>query len=394
MDSKITLISRYIEDYWDNTLVPAKSHSIRSKNPFIQIGRIPLPDSFVAPNQTYFAGTQFYWDTYFTILGLIDSGRAGIAKDMVNNLCFLQQIFGLIPARNSWTCIGRTQPPYLTRMAYEIYDVKAVDSSWMNSVMDAAQNEYNNVWTCGKRIDDATGMSCYNPKYFSKHLAVFESGWDKSQRFEGVGTDLLPVDLNCLLYQYESDFLAWATEKQDVVSQLKWKAALADRKVKIEQYFWNNQDGFYYDRSSRSGEMLKLKTLAGFYPLWCGAASKLQAKRCRENLVYFEVAGGLTTTEKLPYKNNQWDYPNGWAPLQWIVIEGLKRYGYVQDANRIARKWLDCNVVVFNDTGLLWEKYDVVKRGVGLPGRYATQPGFAWTNSIFTRLVKDYKINF
>ena len=158
------------------------------------------------------------------------------------------------------------------------------------------------------------------------------------------------------------------------------------RSEQIENCFWDPKSKFYYDNCD--GRVGTLKTLAGFYPLWCGAASKERAKLCVAKLKTFEFKGGLANSQKLPVSNKQWDYPNGWAPQQLIVHEGLTRYGYKKEAKRIAMKWLDCNKNVFERTGRLWEKYDVVKQDVGRSGRYPTQHGFAWTNSIFVRLHK------
>lgn len=375
----------YVEQYWDKCLQePKLAKSIR--NIIMNIGRVDLPHPVVSPNDSYFAGTQFYWDTYFTIVGLLDSGRNELAKGMVDNLIFLYKKFGLIPARNSYTSIGRTQPPYLTRMAFEVYNAKAADIKWLNKVMRIAQKEYEKVWMSGQRYDNATGLSCYRPKYFSRMLTVYESGWDVSARFNYGDQEVIPVDLNCQLYQYEADFLALAKTNKDTKAMKKWQTAMKTRKDQIANCFWDEKTGFYYD--NHEGKPGTLKTLAGFYPLWCGAASKAQAKRCVTQLKTFEFAGGLANSEKLPPSFRQWDYPNGWAPLQLIVCEGLLRYGYKNEAKRIAQKWLDCNAEVFEHTGKLWEKYDVVKKRKGRRGRYPTQPGFAWTNGVFLRLQK------
>ncbi len=351
----------------------------------MRIGRVSLPHNFIAPNPGYFAGTQFYWDSYFTILGLVTNGHVKLAKNMIDNLCFLFDKFGLVPARNSWTSVGRSQPPFLTSMAFEVFEHGGVDVAWMDYVMNIAQQEYERVWMSEPRYNHKSGLSQYNPKYFGKLLAVFESGWDLSSRYSG-NARLLPVDLNCLIYKYESDFLKWAVYKNDKTKQLYWRAAMKRRKKLINDYFWDEKSGFYNDYNLKTNRLEKLKTLAGFYPLWCGVADKKQAGKCLKMLKAFEHAGGLATTVKMKPSHKQWDYPNGWAPLQLVVIEGLSRYGFEKDAERLTRKWLDCNQKVFAATATLWEKYDVVNCRVGLRGRYATQPDFSWTMAVFVRL--------
>lgn len=386
--SKYKPLVTYVESTWQNTPdknAAGSSGSLRSH--FIKIGRIDLPGSFTSPNNAYFAGTQFYWDTYFTILGLVISGHQPLAKSMVDNLCFLRNKFGFVPARNSYTSIGRTQPPFLTQMAYEVYDHGGADRQWLDKIMTAAIKEYRMVWLSGRRFDNTSGLSRYNPKYLSGYLTVYESGWDRSVRFAGLGANLLPIDLNCQLYQYEADFLRWATMRRDKQAQHHWQTAMSERKKRINNYFWDEEAGFFLDNNLKTKNRCQLRTLAGFYPLWCGTASQKQADMCRKNLALFEHSGGLASTQELAYTNKQWDYPNGWAPLQWIVIAGLIRYGFHDDAARLTSKWLDCNLKVFKTTGQMWEKYDVVNCAVGLPGRYPTQPGFAWTNSVFLRLL-------
>jgi alpha,alpha-trehalase len=374
----------YIENYWN---IAAEKPKLRGnmRNAVMHFGQIKLPHPVVPPNNEYFAGTQFYWDTYFTILGLVDAGHFELAKGMVDNLIFLYKKLGLIPARNSYTSIGRSQPPYLTRMAFEIYEAGAADKKWLDEVMQIAQQEYEKVWMGAPRLDETTGLSMFRPKYLKHLLTVYESGWDVSSRFT-VKKKVIPVDLNCQLYQYEADFLKWSELNHDKMASARWRKAMKVRKAQIDAYLWDERKGFYYD--CHEGRRSSFKSLAGYYPLWCGVASKQQAARCVKKLKAFEFSGGLANSQKTALSRNQWDYPNGWAPQQLIVCEGLLRYGYKKEAERIARKWLDCNAQVFERTGKLWEKYDVVRQDIGRRGRYPTQSGFAWTNSVFLRLQK------
>ncbi len=351
----------------------------------MKIGQVKLPNPAISPNHTYFAGTEYYWDTYFTVLGLVTAGHLEMARGMVDNLCYLYEKFGLVPARNSWTSLGRTQPPFLTRMAFEIYEAGGANDAWLDKVMATAADEYKNVWCTGSRFDKLSGHSKYRPKYFSNRLTTYESGWDKSTRFIH-GAQLLPIDLNCLLFQYEKDLENWCYKKGDKAGVLIWQKRHQDRRKAISNFFWSAKKGFFYDLDIVTNRHSNLMTLAGFFPMWCGLATKKQAAMCQKKLKVFEQPYGLSNTEKLLWKGRQWDYPNGWPPLQLIVIEGLHRYGYNDDANRLTKKWLSLNRKVYERTGALWEKYNVVNGGVGKSGRYPTQPGFAWTNAVFLRL--------
>lgn len=380
----------YIDKYWSKVAFQSGQRPRGGwRNLVMHIGAIDLPKTAFAPNHTYFAGTQFYWDSYFNVMGLVDAGQGTLARGMIDNLCFLYKQFDMIPARNSRTSRGRSQPPFLTRMAWEVHEeANTADNEWTDQVLAIAAEEYEKVWHGPERFVPEVGLSRYNPKHGSKWLTTYESGWDSSTRFAGHNADLLPVDLNALLYQYETDFLNWAS-KQSSGSSRTWKERLDKRKALITQYLWDEETGFFYDYDLKVERRSTFRSLAGFTPLWSGAATQEQAKRCIQHLADFEYDYGLAMTEPVPWKRRQWDYPNGWAPLHYLVITGLRRYGFNNEAFRIAKKWLDLNQDIFKQTGTLWEKYDVISGKKGLPGRYPTQPGFTWTNAVFLRLFNE-----
>ncbi len=382
----------YINKYWNKAAFgPSQKATDGWRNTILRIGSMSLPHPAFAPNHTYFAGTQFYWDTYFTVLGLIDSGQGAMARGMVDNLCVLYKKFGLVPARNTRLSKGRTQPPYLTRMAWEVFEVGAADETWLASVMLLATAEYEKVWHSPGRFVPEIGLSRYHPKYLKHFLTRYESGWDTSARFAQHPLAVVPVDLACLLYQYEDDLLNWS-EQHHPETAATWQERLDRRRLLITEYFWDEKTGFFYDYDLKTKVHRPLRTLAGFFPLWSGAASQEQAERCLKHLPAFEHEFGLATTEKIPWHGHQWDYPNGWPPLQYLVIHGLRSYGFNDDAARLTKRWLYLNQIMLQRTGSLWEKYDVVQGEVGRRGRvYPTLPGFTWTNAVFLRLLRDLR---
>lgn len=379
----------YIHDYWDKVIFSNGSGFTGWRNQIMHLGRIRLPNPVVSPNHRYFAGTQFYWDSYFMLIGLYDDGRTETAAGLIDNQLFLFEKYGIILARNSLTSLGRTQPPLLTSMIREreARD-KSVTPQWLDDAYQIAEREYHQVWLSEPRYDSETGLSCYRPRLLPGYFQKFESGWDLSSRFES-GGKVLPIDLNCLLYAYESDLQLHAERRGESGRATYWKKRKTSRKKAIDKYLWDASAGFYFDYDAQSRSSSELVTLAGFFPLWCGTASKAQAAACVKQLEYLEHDGGLANTTAVPWQKRQWDYPNGWANLQYIVIEGLLRYGYVIDAKRIGKKWLKLNSDIFRRDGTMWEKYDVVACEVGKPGRYPTAEGFGWTNAVFSRLVKS-----
>ncbi|MGH9857682.1 MAG: trehalase family glycosidase, partial [Acidobacteriota bacterium] len=283
---------------------------------------------------------------------------------------------------------GRSQPPFLTRMAWEVFEHEAADKEWLAKVLDVAQKEYEQVWLGKRRYIPDLGLSRYNPNYGSKMLTVYESGWDQSTRFATRPQDIVPVDLNSQLYIYEEDIRNWAEQNAPERVQI-WQERMDRRKALVTKYFWDEESGFFYDYDIKAKQRRPIKTLAGFYPMWAGIATAEQAKRCVAQLQYFEYGFGLANTEVVEWRGKQWDYPNGWPPMQYIVISALRRYGFNEEAVRLTNKWLELNKSLLKSTGSLWEKYDVVRGGIGLPGRYPTQDGFSWTCGVFTRLMAD-----
>lgn len=385
-------VLRYIADYWPKIIFyDPISHIFHRRDYHFSFSYLGLPFRGMSSNSTYFQGSQFYWDTYFHILGLVIDDKLDLARDLVDNLTYLFNKFGLIPARSRLLSWGRSQPPFLTAMAWEIFDHDPdKDTTWLGHVMAVAEKEYTEVWTKGQRYIPKLGLSRYYPLFLPSFFNRYEAGWDLSSRFEGHGLNLVPVDLNCLLYRYERDLHRWYQMRGQLSEAKIWQAKSDQRKVLIDKYFWNEKEGYFFDFDRQTSKQANLRTLAGFFPLWVGSASKEQAKKVVENLRYFEYTGGLATTEPVPWKKRQWDYPNGWAPLQFIVIQGLLNYGYKAEAMRITVKWLDLNLEVYEETGALWEKYDVAKRTVGRSGLYRTKPGFGWTNAIFLRLLSTF----
>lgn len=357
----------------------------------MHIGRVQLPYPTISPNHEYFAGTQYYWDSYFTIVGLIESGKPDIAKAMVDNLVFLYRKFGFMPAKNSLFSFGRSQPPLLTRMAFEVYESGAGDDSWLDVVMTIASEEYQNTWCKGRRLHKDTGLSMYKPWIFRKLLTTYESGWDVSSRFALGRTDCLPVDLNCLLHTYEQDIAAWHELRGRKKEMQQWKKRANERKRAITTMFWDDQFKFFYDYGLADQTRDQMVTVAGLMPLWSGAATATQAEGCLQKLSLLEQKYGIATTEKMAWRHRQWDYPNAWPPLQLLVIDGLLRYGYQEKAVKLIKKWLDMHEREFERSGKVWEKYNVVTGRKGKRGRYPTQHGFSWTNGVYLRLRKYQK---
>lgn len=392
---------------------------------------IPLPNAYVVPGGRF--GEVYYWDSYFTMLGLQASGRYEMIENMVKNFAHLIYTLSFIPNGNRTYYLGRSQPPFFSLMVQLLAAIKGKEI--LISYLPALQKEYT-FWMYGREqlnrrniavnhvvmMSDGAVLNRYwdvfdtprpesyredvelahahtEPQQMYRHLrAGAASGWDYSCRwFADVNqfdtihtTDIIPVDLNCLLYHLELTIAeAHELNFESTEAEHMRKAAL-QRKQAIQNYCWNKTLQLYTDFDFIKAEPTTVQSLAASFALYFEVATKEQAEAITASLTNeFLKDGGLITT--LYTTGQQWDAPNGWAPLQWMSIIGLEHYGYHELAATIAKRWIKLNKDVFARTGKLMEKYNVVDTHLEAGGgEYEGQDGFGWTNGVLLALMKKY----
>lgn len=386
----------YIAEYWTH---------LERYNPKDDGSLIGLPKPYLVPS--YAEGHEFdynelyYWDSYFMIQGLLDEAHKDLVVGILDNFVALFDRFGIIPNGSQLYYLSRSQPPFLTSFIFDLYNVYNLDAKWLKKYIEVAKREYETVWM-GTRKPNARqvyrGLSRYYDFNYLHDIAETESGWDMTPRFGRKALNYLPIDLNSLLYKYEKDFARAAKILGDKREEAKWDVAAAHRKETVDALMWSDLKGWYYDYNFEKEKRGSVSSLAGFYPMWAGMATPEQANAMVKALRRFEHKGGLATTDAQPLNQlvpgkmpTQWAYPNGWAPLQFVVVKGLQRYGYQSDAERIARKWLKCNLDWFNQHGVFLEKYNVVQpASPPVRGVYPSQTGFGWTNAVFERFCQEF----
>lgn len=385
--------------------------------------RIPLPYPYVVPGGRF--KEIYYWDSYFTMIGLVSDNRMEIAKDMLANFAHLIDSIGFIPNGTRDYYLTRSQPPFFSQMV-ALLSQKEPDLA--DTYFEQIEKEYN-YWMEGEdslemgsaakrivRIREELFMNRYwdsartpRPESYGEDVKLAEnlpeeekgdlymhlraaatSGWDFSSRWysrEGefgstLTAHLLPVDLNSLLYSMELQLAKGSQNRGDEVAATEYASRAGRRKTNINRMMWDKEAKFYKDfnfvSNSRCGEM----TLAGVYPLYFGIADKAQAEMVMQRLVAdFLKPGGLVSTMRVT--GQQWDAPNGWAPLQWMAVQGLLKYGYTEQAREIMQRWLALNERVYRENGKMMEKYNVEDTTLlSGGGEYPTQDGFGWTNGV------------
>lgn len=364
-----------------------------------------LPKPYLVPSYSAKAGFDYnelyYWDSYFMVQGMLDAEHKELVTGILENLMSLFERFKVIPNASRTYLTGRSQPPFLTTFIFDVYQAYKLDDAWLKNAMKIAEREYQVVWMGVKKPNERQvyqGLSRYYDINYLHDLAEAESGWDMTPRFERRALNFLPVDLNALLYKYETDFARAARIFGDKRTAAKWDDAAALRKVIMNKLMWDRIRGLYYDFNYVREKRTTTSSLAAYFPMWAGMVDDKQAAAMVKALRRFEHKGGLTTTDALPLGQfvigsmpTQWAYPNGWAPLQFIVVKALERYGYHQDARRIAIKWLKANLQWYNEHHVFLEKYNVVSpEKPPLKGLYPSQTGFGWSNAVFERFCRDY----
>jgi len=364
-----------------------------------------LPNPYLVP--AYEKGHEFdynelyYWDSYFIVQGMLDVDHKELVLGVLDDLFSLFERFQIIPNASRTYLTGRSQPPLLTSFIMDVYRAYKPSEAWLKRAMAIAQTEYQTVWM-GTFKPNARMVYEHLSRYYDVNylhdLAETESGWDLTPRFNRHCMNYLPVDLNSLLYKYETDFAEASKILGKTAEARKWKDAAAKRKVTMERLMWGDVRNFYYDYNFVKKRRGTVDSLAGYYTMWAGLASQKQAKKMVNALARFENKGGLATTNGIQFGQlvpgampTQWAYPNGWAPLHFIVVKGLQRYGYYEDARRIALKWVRTNLDWYNKHGVFLEKYNVVQPGrPPAKGLYPSQIGFGWTNAVFECFCKEF----
>lgn len=386
----------YIAAYW---------HELERFHPKNDDTLMGLPNKYLVPadeeGHEFDYNELYYWDSYFMVQGMLDKQHKELVIGILEDLLYLQKRYKIIPNASRTYLTGRSQPPFLTSFIFDVYDAYKLDKKWLKNSIKCAQEEYHHVWMGTEKPNARLvhkGLSRYYDINYLHDLAEDESGWDMTPRFNRKALNYLPVDLNSLLYKYEMDFARASRILGDKEEADEWEYIAKHRRHVINELMWSPSRNLYCDYNYVKQKRGTVSSLASYYPLWAGMVDEDRALQLVKNLKKFEQKGGLSTTEPQQFGQlvpgtvpMQWAYPNGWAPLHFIIIQGLRRYGYEEDAQRIATKWIKTNLAWFNKNHVFLEKYNVVQPDKPpAKGLYPSQVGFGWTNAVFERLCRDF----
>ena len=364
-----------------------------------------LPKPYIIPCAADTFQEMFYWDTYFANVGLILRGDVLQAKNNVDNLLHLLNRFGFVLNGSSRYYIYNSQPPFLAQMTREVYEMMP-DKVWLQNAYDLLRKEYA-FWMTKRGTEIGLSRYCceelpedwiaessngivhrlgFRPEgKTDKELAYAyrssgECGWDLSPRFGWEGYLYAPVDLNCLLYSLEVHMAYFACELGKAEEAKEWELLFEERAARMRTYL-KAEDNVFYDYHTERKCVNRLASAANFYPLFFGLATEEEARAAVIHILpRIEMEYGISTCEPSDLPGTyQWGYPNGWPPLQRMVVQGLLNYGYETEAKRIAQKYVDVVEQNFAETGHLWEKYNVVDGSVRVVNEYDMPAMLGWT---------------
>lgn len=394
---------------------------------------IPLPHAYVVPGGRF--REIYYWDSYFTMLGLMVSDEQDLVYSMLKNFAWLTQTVGHIPNGNRTYYLSRSQPPFFAAMvalyaqdqgeqaALEFLPaletehqfwmrgtatlapgkarqrvVRMPDGSILNRYYDQSANPRPESYLEDVQTVQAVAEPDRRQTYRDLRAAA-ESGWDFSSRWFADAstlttiqtTQIVPVDLNSLLYHLELTISRLYRVQADPSKAAHYATLAQNRKTAMHKWLWDEKQGYFRDYNWRRSRGTEVRSLAMVYPLYFNLANDDQADAVAQQLQdAFLYNGGLVTT--LNDTGEQWDYPNGWPPLQWLAAQGLRQYGHHALSRQIAERWLALNRKVFRQTGKMMEKYNVVDTSLlAGGGEYPLQDGFGWTNGVALKLMDTFE---
>jgi len=394
----IDKVKNYIYKNWENCLFDGE---VDEKEIY------PLPYPFSTPSMNgFFCKTQFYWDTYFINIGLIKSNESEQALKNVENMLYQVEKFGHVGNDNSHIGMKRSQPPLLSEAVLDLYKTYG-DKKWLERAYSILEKEYS-FWQTERMTP--TGLNRYYHSSDYDYLIVFgeymlerlklerpdnlidmaknylaeaESGWDFCCRYNGKGADYIPIDLNSILYKFESNMLYFSKELNTKTEAL-WENRRNKRKELMYKYCFNSKTGCFYDYNYKTNTLSDVISVAMLYPLWANIDVEKNSQSIIKTVfdaLYYPH--GIAACQNKGERPLQWEFPNAWPPLHFFAIEALLNSKQEEKAKELASKYINATVNNFEKTGGLWEKYNCVTGTLDVTDEYEMPTMMGWSASVF-----------
>lgn len=366
---------------------------------------LPKPYSVPTPGDCFHE--MYYWDTYFTNVGLIAIGNEEQAKNNVEDIASMIERFGFMPNGSRRRYLKHSQPPFFAEMVRELphldetsakrfYEAMKTEHQFFskNRTFPNGLAHYGFLATEEDTIQSRLGhwkrRTGIDPDpdpqvEVGNYLSYCESGWDCNPRWEKHGFQYAAIDLNSLLWNLE-ETLALFAAKFEPAKAAEWKKLADKRKEAMNAFLWNEKEGCFLDRNVETGAFSPVFSAASFYPLYFGLATPEQAKKTLQKLPLLEREWGIMPCQEVETEAHfQWGAPTGWPCIQWMLVGALEKYGFTDDARRVAEKYVALVEKVEAKTGQFWEKYDVITGEADAGAEYNTPPMLGWTAGVYLK---------
>ncbi len=404
--------TEHVQKLWPYLTRPGETEKVGT--------RFPIPHDYVVPGGRF--NEIYYWDSYFTMLGLAVDGKYELIKSMIDNFAHSIKQFGFIPNGNREYFLSRSQPPffYLMIRLYEDCTGLEIAQDYLESLLQ----EYN-FWVVEDQLKEKpftghfvetihhTQLARYwdrlpeprpesyqedvlmyeetkDPSLYRNLRSACESGWDFSSRWCKNPFDLqtirtiaiLPVDLNSLLYGMELLIAECFSRLGDQTANGDFLGLSESRAEDLIEQCYDPDDGFFFDYDFQSNQLVKRYYASAIFPLFVNMVEQDIANRVAEKFMHELVVDGGVLTSQIQ-SGQQWDAPNGWAPLNWVAYKAMKNYGFDEYAEIIRSRWITTIESYYEKHGKLVEKYNVLTNDTATGGEYPNQDGFGWTNGVY-----------
>lgn len=405
-------VTNYIKENWAGSIHTPDEQSRG-------IIKMPRPYSVPCANIKDVFSDFYYWDTYFANLGFMLDGKAGQAENNLDIMAYFIKHLGYMPNANH--LIDRSQPPLFTRGVYDLYqhvkDTKILSKYIKEILREYRFFKYDRTTELGlqqhgthssrailleqyealcDRVGETRETIDEQIELARDFLSIAESGWDFNPRFDTkerrfAVREFVHLDLNCLLYDMERKIAEMLRLLGECEQSKIYDEYADERKAKMEEYMLDKESGIFYDYNFKNKEFSSVVSCASLYPFAVGLSDDKEA--AREVLSRLELPHGLAACE---YRGEdaqylQWDYPSMWPSNVYFAYVGLKRVGLIEEAERIAKKYLNTVEQCFEQTGSLWEKYDAKQGSVSVTQEYETPAMMGWTAGVYRFLDEDMK---
>ncbi|KAK6023417.1 alpha,alpha-trehalase, partial [Ostertagia ostertagi] len=311
---------------------------------------------------------------------------------MIDNFAYIVDTYGFIPNGGRVYYLRRSQPPLFIPMVYEYY-LATRDKEFLRTMLPIMEKEIQ-FWQKNRTVSlgvDGETITMYQYRTPSTVPSQRSRGWDFSIRWfaDKVSlnsietTNVVPVDLNAFICYNLHILGALHAEVGNEHKSSSWTAQYIKFRGDFEKIFYVKEAKGWYDYNLRTKQhntdfyaSIAVPLFTQCYePLSLSKSDDLYDKM--EEMGVFSYVGGIPTSLQLQSKQ-QWDFPNGWSPLNHMIIEGLRKSDdprMQQKSFLLAEKWILSNLHVFESDQVMWEKYDVVSASprLGGGGEYLVQ---------------------